>query len=166
MIGTTSALPELIQVEGLDPLEYRTVAAWITDSKDLPNISGIKSHYLSPEELQNWFETATIGLIVRFDGAIVGLATLSKHEVPLKHDEIELCHCIVHPEYRRIYNGASMVLQLMAYAKTNNYKTVVGRVVKNNASAEKMLKFLKWEVMTKDLPNNDNDVTWFKKRLL
>lgn len=151
----------------LEQPEYSAVANWISASKDLPIISGIKSFELYPEDLEHWFLSSFTAIVVREDDYIIGLATLSNSEAALKDDTLEICHLIVHQDYRRLYNGSSMVLQLSSFAKSKykQCKYIVARVVKTNTIAQEMFHFLKWTEMESNLPNNDNDVIWYQKKI-
>lgn len=142
------------------------VASWITETGELPIISGFKKNILSSNELNEWFDSAAHNIVIKHQGKIIGLATLSLSEATLPADSIEVCHTIVAPKYRRLYNGADMILHLCSIAKQIGYKKVVGRVTKSNTPGRMLLKYLRWQELVEENYSNDPTVTWFQKEFL
>lgn len=139
------------------------VASWITETGELPIISGFKKNILTSNELSEWFDSSAYNIIIKNQGKIVALATLSLSEASLPADCIEVCHTIVAPQYRRLYNGADMILHLSSIAKQMGYKRIVGRVSNTNIPGRLLLKYLRWQVLVDENYSNDPTVTWFQK---
>jgi ribosomal protein S18 acetylase RimI-like enzyme len=155
---------ELSLTKSLSAAELALVADWITKSGELPIISGSTGQLLSLGELQIWFESATQGIIAKHNGEIIGIATLTKEEAPIPNDALEICHCIVHPNYRRLYNGSSLIIRLTAFAKQNGFNRVVGRVAKSNPIGKTLLQYLHWHLIESINYSNDNNVVWLEKK--
>lgn len=149
----------------LTKFQLAFVANWITESGELPLISGSTGKELLPDELKFWFESAIQGIIVEHEGKIIGIATLTRAEAPIPQDAVELCHCIVHPNYRRLYNGSSMIILLSAFAKQNGYRKVVGRVAKSNPIGRTLLQYLHWHMLSNVNYSNEDSVIWLGKML-
>ena len=145
-------------------LEY--LVEWITQTGELPLISGFKRKELDLINLKEWLDTALHFTITSFNNNIIGLSTLSTQEAELPHDTIEVCHTIVKPEFRRLYNGATMILKSSSLAKQEGYKRVVGRVAKINEAGMSLLNNLRWSKIENKNFSDDVSVTWFEKRFI
>ncbi len=163
MIQTLKSQPFIMHLtQQLTRDQIKDVANWITQSGELRMISGLSCPRLSEDELEQWFQSALQAVVVVTDRKVIGIATLSRSEVDLPTASIEICHCIVHPYFRRVYNGSTLVTVLSAYAKRLGYKTVVGRVLRSNTVGFALLKSLHWNVSQKPY-NNDESVIWLEK---
>ncbi|MBF0208225.1 MAG: GNAT family N-acetyltransferase [Oligoflexia bacterium] len=139
-------------------------ADWISKTKELPNISSSKEMNLSSKELEYWFDSALQGITIQLKGEIIGIATASVQEADLPERMFELCHCIVKPEYRLLYNGSVMLEKLCEYAKENGFSQVVGRVEKSNNLGKKLLNSLNFYVAKKNFSHQDS-IIWYQKKL-
>lgn len=131
-----------LDVPNLDDVER--MSGWISDSEDLPLISELTSKDLSSDTLQGWLDTSASSAVIRVDGETIAMATLSVEEAPLRPDTAEICHLIVHREWRRRYNGSHLLLELALRARELGFSAVVGRVVPSNTVAQKFLSSLRW----------------------
>ncbi len=149
------------KVESLTDQEIKQLCDWISDSKELPNISSNKESVLAQEQLMGWLEESVAYAIVRERDSIIGFCTLTRaEEKNLKLNTIEICHLIVHPDYRKIYNGSGMLLALIDEAEYKNYENIVGRVVKGNTAGEGLMMHLNWEPITNI--SRDERVNWYQ----
>ena len=153
---------ELSYKQELTSAQLAYISEWISASGELPLISGNKKNHLSHLELGSWIKSSFQCVIVLHNEEIIGIATLSISEAELPSDAIEICHCIVHPKFRRLYNGSSLVINLTAFAKQNGFSRIVGRVVKTNLVGFALLKELHWRPLKTNF-SNDDSVLWMEK---
>ncbi|MBK8564449.1 MAG: GNAT family N-acetyltransferase [Saprospiraceae bacterium] len=143
--------------------DFDHVAKWITNSGELPLISSAKECFLAPNEIMTWLNDAFEYAVVSFGDEIVGIATLTTKEADIPNDSIEICHCIVQPIYRRLYNGSKIILELTACAKKAGYRKVVGRVAVANRVGYQFLEFQNWKETPDSNYSNDTSVIWLEK---
>lgn len=136
---------------------------WISDTGELPQISGIKTTQLTLEELDSWIETSDSCAVITHDSNVVGIATLSTNEAELPEKGIELCHCIVRPTYRRIYKGTSLLLKLIDIARQDGYQKIYGRVCAHNNAGHGLIRSLGF-IVTNNI-SDDPTVVWYEKLL-
>jgi len=150
--------------KSLSDNHIKEICGWITKAGELPLISGELTSKLTPEVLKSWLSDSKETLVKYKGDKIIGLATLSCSEAEMNDDEVELCHCIVHPDYRRLYNGTVLISKLMSEAKKNGYNFVIGRVNVHNIMGHGLLAFLNWKPAPKNY-SNDSTVVWYRKQL-
>ncbi|MBL9184070.1 MAG: GNAT family N-acetyltransferase [Verrucomicrobiaceae bacterium] len=134
-------------------------------TNEVPLISGKKDTQLAPEELARWVATSVFAVVVCVGELPIGFGSLSISEAPLVNGDVEICHLIVHPNWRRQYKGSSLVLELTRIAKSKGFKRVVGRVAPHNAIGRAILSSLRWEKLpTTEVPEVSS-CEWFSKVL-
>jgi len=95
----------------------------------------------------------------------IGVATLCKSEINLlPPDTVECCHLVVHPKWRKLYNGTLIINFLLSIAKKLGYKRVVGRVVPTNVIAKLLLNSLNFEPIVTFEDWMNPDLNWYQKR--
>jgi hypothetical protein len=165
IIETKCCEVEVSFVKSLSSNQLQFLSQWITESGELPLISGNKQLYLSENELLSWIATSFQCSIVVFENEIIGFATLSNVEAEIPSNSLEICHCIIHPKYRRKYNGSALVTLLTANAKQNGFKKVVGRVISTNLVGFSLLKDLNWRPLL-DNYSDESSVVWLEKSFI
>lgn len=133
-----------IKIEAPNSGDVEIVSRWISESGDLALISSLDSDGLSTKMLELWFDASVTSAVVRTDGHPIAFGTVSVEEAPLPSRTAEICHLIVHPKWRRRYNGSHLVLELALKAREMGFSTVAGRVVPHNSVAHAFLSFLRW----------------------
>lgn len=145
------------------PNTHEQLSAWISTTEELPLISGNEGTHLAPAEFAKWVATSVFAVVVFVGEMPIGFGSLSTSEAPLSTGDVEICHLIVHPDWRRQYKGSSLVLELTRIAKSNGFRRVVGRVAPHNAIGRAILSSLRWE----KLPTSETPVAspceWFSK---
>lgn len=141
---------------------FNEIVEWISESGELMLISGCTDTVLKQEDLKQWFDSSYSYVLIQDEDKIIGIATLSSAEVGLPENVLEICHLIIHPMYRRHYNGSKIVIELMSKAKKDGIVKLVGRVCKHNEIAYKFLSGLRWRVSETNY-NDDNSVFWMEK---
>lgn len=124
------------------------LATWITDTGELPLISGEASPLLRPVILESWHHGSLKTQVVRVARRPVGLGMLSQTEATLPPVTAEVCHLIIAPEWRQQYKGSQLVLTLMAEAQRLGLHRLVARVVPENAVAHALFSALRWRPLT------------------
>lgn len=124
--------------------DLSAISTWISDSGEVALISDLPPGELPIETLSHWLDTSVSAAAVRVDGALIAFATVSIEEAHLPEGTAEICHLIVHPKWRRRYNGSHIVLELALRARELGFSSVMGRVVPNNVVAHKFLSSLGW----------------------
>lgn len=150
--------------KGLSREEIQSLSRWITKTGELEKISGELGTVLRANILEAWLDESIVNCFLQTEhGKIIGMATLSVKEADLPDGYVEVCHCIIHPSHRRIYNGLNIVSSLMREAKIRGYQGVVGRVAVDNRPGKSLLKYLNWTLWEGYRFDQTKNVKWFTK---
>lgn len=141
------------------------LAMWMTDSGEAPLISDLKSALVQSEDIRQWLDDSDECRVVISEGSPIGFGTLSVAEADLPPDCIEVCHVIIHPEWRRRFKGSQLVLELMDTARRKGYLRTVGRVVPKNAASHGFLAWLGWQPDSHSQVQNSNSFVWYQRLL-
>ena len=133
-----------IKIETPSSGDIETISRWISESGDLTQISSLRSDVLSTEELERWLDASVTSAVIRADSYPIAFATVSVKEAPLPREVAEICHIIIHPKWRREYNGSHLVLDLTLRAREKGFTKMVGRVVPHNSGAHAFFSSLRW----------------------
>lgn len=144
--------------------DIESLCEWIQSSGELHLISGNTTGILTVKELRDWMNSSFQLVKIQLNEKIIGLATLSRAEAELPSEYIEICHLIIHPDFRRLYYGTTIVSYLTSFAKREGYKKVVGRVLKSNSVALAFLDSLHWKRLDENYSNNET-VVWLGKNI-
>lgn len=156
---------KIILVNNIDSRFSLNVAQWITQTGELNLISSEKSSVLSVDVLHGWFANSIAGVVLCIGDLPIGVATLCKSEISfLPPDTAECCHLVVHPQWRRLYYGTSIVCLLLSIAKKQGYKRVVGRIVPTNSVAKLLLDSLNFESVATYEDWMSPDFVWYQRR--
>lgn len=152
------------KISDLTEQELKGLCDWISHSGDLPMISSLKKSDLLIEELTEWINSSKAYAVIKDDGLIVGFGTMTQaEESSLGKRDVEMCHLIIHPDYRLKYNGSNLLLSLIEEAENHNYERIVGRVNKQNAQGQRLMMHLKWSLI--ENLSGDNSVNWYEHPL-
>jgi len=156
---------KIILVNNIDSHFFLNVAQWVTQTGELNLISSEKSSVLSVDVLHGWFTNSIAGVVLCIGDIPIGVATLCKSEINLlPPDTVECCHLVVHPKWRKLYNGTLIINFLLSIAKKLGYKRVVGRVVPTNVIAKLLLNSLNFEPIVTFEDWMNPDLNWYQKR--
>ena len=159
---STIATTEVTDPTRDDLLRLRS---WISGSRDLPLISDREDPALSSRTLDEWLDIGRPAVLRLGSAAPIAFATLSTIEAPLPPAYMEICHFIVHPQFRRHYFGSQLILSLASTAQHMGCRSVVGRVVPTNAVASHFLKSLRWNVVPPSETWASSSFLWYRKTL-
>jgi ribosomal protein S18 acetylase RimI-like enzyme len=153
----------LILSKDITDTELDYISTWVSETRELRQISGLETDTLDVGILRSWFNNSIQSVIVKDGANVIGFGMLTTQEVKTKEGEAEICHLIVHPKYRRIYNGSSLVHRLMSFGKFIGLNKIIARVNKKNSAGLELFNYLGWNKFTLNPPNEDEKVQWFFK---
>ncbi|HWM23310.1 MAG TPA: GNAT family N-acetyltransferase [Chthoniobacterales bacterium] len=150
-----------------DPVreDIPVLAEWISTTNELPLISDRTDSALSEELLREWISTARHTAVVRASRLPIAFATLTAAEARLSPGEIEVCHLIVHPKFRRQYKGTNLLLEMTQLARCERFKRILGRVVPKNLIGMAILQSVRWRRVPSSGAREISGCDWYEKAL-
>jgi RimJ/RimL family protein N-acetyltransferase len=123
------------------------VAAMISATGELELISGETGRELPLETLRQWMHSSVYSAVIEEaqTSDVVTFATISRNEIALPPNEVEICHLLVDPAVRRRHLGTEMVLHLMNVAKERGFERMIGRTNPTNVASQRMFAALGWQ---------------------
>lgn len=156
------------QVKRLTSKEVKKISSWISSCGELKLISGENGTILKPKVLKGWVKSSEASFLFYINKTPIGFCTLSTVEIlQLPQTFTEVCHLIIHPKYRNLYLGTTLLSFAMATAKHLGFSKVVGRVALGNLPSEVLLTSMRWKQFGNEkwLLNNEN-FNWYYKDLI
>ena len=143
------------------------ICQWIKTKEELLLVSSDVADELDASILQGWLNVSEMALVLcgYQDELPLAFCTLTSREAPqIPSNAIEICHLIVAPERRYLFEASRIVSEAFARAAILGAKWVYGRIVPHNVHALALAKFKRMGEVTGSEDRLVPGFRWFKIR--
>ena len=144
MASQDSTLILPIGIVPFSEADIEPICSWVITPEQLKKISSDAGNEVTRPILEKWVDQSVDAVTIRYQNHPVGFCTLSNAENGYPQGDIELCHFVIAPQYRRRYLGTTLLNYMRVLAAERGYKALYGRVVPGNGAGLSFTNYTRW----------------------